>query len=113
MDDRRTVRGGARDLALVGRGRNVHVGAQAVARGGGRYRAGEVPRRGAGERVEVELLRARERQRDRPVLEGKRRVARVVLNEKSGHADRRAQARRREQRGPADRVVRLRLGDRQ
>jgi hypothetical protein len=50
---------------------------------------------------------------DRPVFEGERRVARVVLEEEPRHADRRPKTRRTQERGPADGEVPARRGYRE
>ena len=111
-DDGRAVRGGTRDLALVGRRGDEDERAQTIARRGSRYRASEVAGGGAGDRVEPELERSCERDGDGPVLERERWVARVVFEEEARHADRGPEARRLHERRPADREVPAWRGDR-
>src|SRR5207247_9396644 len=103
-DDGRAVRGGTRDLALVGRRGNEDEGAQTVATRGSRDRAGEVAGGGARDRGERELERSSERDADGPVLERERWVARVVFEEEAHHADGGPEARRFHERRPADRA---------
>ena len=112
-DHGRAVRGGARDLALVGRRGNEDERAKPVARGGRGHRAREVSGRRARERIETELERAREGERHRTVLERQRGIARVVLQEQPIDADGVTQAVRTQERRPAHRVMRGRLGDRE
>src|SRR5207249_928203 len=111
--DRRAVRCGPRDLAFVGRGRHEYHRAQPVACRGCRDRTREVAGRCTGERFEPKLERARERERNGPVLERQRWVARVVFEEESRHADRCAEARRLHERRPANGEMPARRGDRE
>src|SRR5262249_50671964 len=70
----------AEDLPLLQVGRDEDAGADAGAGSVRRDRASEIAGRGAGERVEAQLDRLRAGHRYRPVLEGERRIDRVVLD---------------------------------
>jgi hypothetical protein len=111
-DDRRSVRGRARDLRFVGRRGDEDERAEPVARGRGGDGPGEVAGGCTGERVETELERTRERERDRSVFERERWIPRVILDEEIGDAERGTKAWCSHERGPADGIVRGGLGDR-
>ena len=106
------VRGRAGDLSFVGRRGHKDERAEPIARRRGGDRAREVAGRCAGDRVEPELEGASERDGDRPVLERERGIARVVLDEEIRDTDRCAESRRADERSPADREMRRRLGQR-
>ena len=79
-EERRAVDGGRDDLLLLQVGGHEDVALQAVRRGVGGDGVGQVAGRGAGHDPVAELLRLLERDRDDAVLEGVRRVGRVVLH---------------------------------
>ena len=86
-DDLRAVGAGGEDLLRLEVGGDEDVGGQPGVRGVGRDGAGEVAGRRAGDGVEAELDRARERDRDDAVLERVRRVGRLVLDPELAEAE--------------------------
>ena len=74
------VDAGREELLFLEIGRDEHVGLEPSRGGVGGDRVGQIPGRGAGDRLKPELARTRERDRDDPVLERVRRVGGVVLD---------------------------------
>ena len=107
-DEARTIDQGVEDLGGLQVCGHQDAGLEAKARGLGSDRIGEIAGRRAADRVEAELARVRQRNRDYAILEAERGKAdRVVLDVEIGGADARAESAGVDQRGEADGQVRL------